>query len=46
VNCKEGAAMILAGTVLLMFGLGCVGVVFFVLWLNQQGGSAKSTDAK
>jgi hypothetical protein len=38
--------MILAGAVLAMFGFGCVGVVFFVLWLNKQGGSAKSTDAK
>jgi hypothetical protein len=42
----DGATMILAGVVLTLFGLGCVGVVFFVLWLNKQSRSAKSTDAK
>jgi hypothetical protein len=38
--------MILAGAVLTLFGLGCVGIVFFVLWLNKQSRSAKSTDPK
>jgi hypothetical protein len=38
--------MILAAAVLTLFGFGCVGIVFFVLWLNKQSRSAKSTDAK
>ena len=38
--------MILAATVLTLFCLGCVGVVFFFLWLNKQSESTKSTDAK
>jgi hypothetical protein len=38
--------MILAAAVLTLFSLGCVGVVYFFLWLNKQSGSSKSTDAK
>jgi len=38
--------MILAAAVLAMFCSGCIGVVFFFLWLNKQSRSAKSTDAK
>ena len=38
--------MLLGGTVLVAFFLGCIGVANFVYWLVKQGGSAKSTDAK
>jgi hypothetical protein len=38
--------MLLGGTVLVMFCLGCAGVVFFIFWLSKQSRSAKSTDAK
>ena len=38
--------MLLGGTVLVAFFLGCIGVAYFVFWLVKQAGSAKSTDAK
>jgi hypothetical protein len=38
--------MLLGGTVLVAFFLGCIGVAYFVFWFSKQSGSAKSTDAK
>jgi hypothetical protein len=38
--------MLLGGTVLVVFFLGCIGMAYFVYWLVKQGGSAKSTNAK
>jgi hypothetical protein len=38
--------MLSDGTLLVTFFLGCIGVAYFVFWLNKQSWSAKSTDAK
>ncbi len=38
--------MLLGGTVLVAFFLGCIGVAHFLFWLNKQSRSAKSTGAK
>ena len=38
--------MLLGGTVLVVFFLGCIGVAYFVFWLSKHSRSAKSTDAK